>query len=198
MTLTTSLLANRKQQRQKLEGVTAGFTLLELLMVVMMVGILAVIGSAGYLGWMTRLRVNAAQSTALNVIREAQIRARQQNTTWQASFQNTTNSDGQPIVQWAVHSAATATNPPFVPTGVAWQTIEQPFIQVDTENTSLVSNSATWRVRFDHKGQVVKEGNLGVPVTITLTSTKGGPKRCVIVKTLLGAVSTATDSNCNK
>lgn len=198
MTVTTSLLAKRKQQRQKLQGVTAGFTLVELLVVVIIVGIMAVMGGAGYLGWMTRLRVNAAQNTALNAIRDAQIRARQQNNTWQASFQNTTNSDGQPVVQWAVHPAATGTNPPSVPTGVRWQAIEQPFIQVDTGNTSLFSNSATWRVRFDHKGQVVKEGNLNVPVRITLISTKGSGRRCVIVKTLLGAITTASDTDCQK
>lgn len=198
MTLTTSLLAKRKQQQQELD-VTAGFTLLELLMVVLMVGILAVIGGAGYLGWINRLRVNAAQNVALNAVRDAQIRARQQNSTWQASFQNTTNAGGQPIVQWAVHPADTSvTNANFIPTGVNWQTIEQPFIQVDAANTSLASSSTTWRVRFDYKGQVVEETGQSLPRTITLTSQKSSNKRCVIVTTLLGAVKTGTDSDCKK
>ncbi|WP_199330763.1 prepilin-type N-terminal cleavage/methylation domain-containing protein [Microcoleus sp. FACHB-68] len=177
---------------QHLNSSSAGYTLLELLTVVIIVGVLAVLGTAGFLGWLERLRVNAAQSAALNAIHEAKNRATQQKLIWQASFQEA-QINGKSYVQWAVHP-----DPPhgeIVPADIQWQTIEYPGVKVDTANTTLYTkqkSTGPWRVQFNYKGHT--NGQLG---KITLTSQNNSKvKRCVIVSTLLGYVRSAGDKRC--
>lgn len=170
----------------------AGYTLLELLTVVLIIGVLAVMGTAGYLGWLERLRVNAAQNAVLNAIHESKSRATQQKSIWQTSFQEV-QINGKYYVQWAVHP-----DPPagvVVPADIKWQTIEHPGVRVDTGNTTLYTkqkSTGPWRVQFNHKGHT--NGQLG---KITLTSQNNSRvRRCVIVSTLLGYVRSASEKRC--
>jgi prepilin-type N-terminal cleavage/methylation domain-containing protein len=156
----------------------AGYTLLELLMVVIIIGVLATLMSAGFLGWLTRMRVTAARDAILQVIRETQQEATARKTTMQASFRDTNGR-----VEYAIHDAGI--NPTL------WRSIEYPNIRIDTSNTTFAGNNTLRRVQFNHKGHT--NGQLG---RITLTSRSGTPQRCVIVSTLLGAVRTANDRRC--
>lgn len=195
MTPITVLLKRRKHRQPESHSSTAGFTMIELIVVVVIVGILAAMASAGYLGWMARMRVNKAQDVALQAIRQAQSTAKQRNSIWQASFRQ----DGDKV-QWAVHPKDA------VPTDEAlWNTINEPDIQVldgTSPDYTRLNGTGTatdpWRVLFDHKGNV-EQGNppITLPASITLSNKNGSNKRCVIVKTLLGAVSTASDGDCN-
>ncbi|MCS6792644.1 MAG: prepilin-type N-terminal cleavage/methylation domain-containing protein [Oscillatoriaceae bacterium SKYG93] len=117
------LTTKQNQQPQWIQS-TAGYTLLEVLVVVIMVGVLAALGGAGFLGWFERLRVNDARDTILIAIRDAQSTAKRRNATWQASFRE---ENGK--VQWAVHLAG---NPPSV-----WNTIKHAGVVIDTERTTL-------------------------------------------------------------
>lgn len=182
--MSSGIVAGNKTQ-QPLHKTVAGYTLVEILTVVVMIGILASVGGLTLLGWLNRLRVNAAQDTALNTIRSAQITATQQHLTWQASFRQQVVR-GETVIEWSVHSANT---PPIV-----WNTIYQPGVVVDTANTTF-SGAGTqnnpWRVQFNYKGHT--NGQLG---RITLSNAGGNNRRCVIVSTLLGLVRTATDGRC--
>jgi prepilin-type N-terminal cleavage/methylation domain-containing protein len=173
---TSILKLSRLQQHRVKNSTDTGYTLLELLMVIIIIGILAVISGAGFLGWMQRLRVSAARDEVYTGLREAQSRARQQNDSWQFSIR-----DNNGNVQWAVHPARVA------PT--AWKTIEQRGVIIDDRNTD--PSGQIWDVEFDNKGLVV--GNLG---KITLSGDAGGYKRCVEIRTLLGAMSTREDDEC--
>lgn len=155
-----------------------GYTLLELLSVVIVLGVLATLASAGFLGWLTRMRVTAGRDAVLQVIRNAQQQATARKTTMQASFRDI---NGQ--VEYAVHDASV--------TPTLWTAIEYPDIRIDTSNTTLAGNNNLRRVQFNHKGHT--NSQLG---RITLTSRSGTPQRCVIVSTLLGVVRTANDRRC--
>jgi Tfp pilus assembly protein FimT len=187
-----SRISKQNKSQPQLNRLTAGYTVLELLTVIVMVGVLGVMAGAGFLGWLERLRVNAAQSAALNAIHEAQIRATQQKLIWQASFQEM-QINGKYYVQWAVHPKPPAGQ--IVPADIKWQTIEYPGVKVDTANTTLYSkpnSSGQWRVQFNYKGHT--HGRLG---KITLTSQNNSRvKRCVIVSTLLGYVRSTSDKRC--
>jgi len=166
----------------RLNRATAGFTLAEMIVVIAIVGILAAVAGAGFLGWLARMRLNSAQHTALQAIRQAQMTAKLQKSTLQASFRE---QNGK--VQWAVHPDNT------VPS--IWNTLEQESVKIDPDNTTFYKDNknSLWRVQFNHKGNT--NGQLG---RINLTTKTGTPKRCVFVSTLLGAVRTAADERCVK
>ncbi|WP_017719731.1 type II secretion system protein [Kamptonema formosum] len=161
---------------------TAGFTLIEMIVVIAFFGILAAVAGASFLGWLARMRLNSAQYTALEAIRQAQTTAKLRKSTWQASFRE---QDGK--VQWAVHPDNSAPS--------IWNTLVEEGIKIDPANTTFYKdkNSSLWRVQFNYKGHT--NGQLG---RINLTTSTGSPKRCVFVSTLLGAVRTAADEKCVK
>lgn len=187
MTAIKFLLKKGKKQPRESD---AGFTLLELVTVVIMVGVLAAMGGAGYLGWLNRVRVNAAQDVMLNAIRSAQLTAKQRNAPWQASFRETTVS-GKKVIEWAVHRADT--NPSV------WNNLEQDWVQIDTANTNITTNnnpSGAWKVVFNHQGQVRDTNEVGK--LITISNLNGSNKRCVFVASILGAVRAERDNNCKR
>lgn len=188
MTAITFFLKKRKQYQQGSSN--AGFTVVEVLVVVIMVGVLAAMGGAGYLAWLNRTRASAAQDVVLNAIRDAQFTAKQRNAPWQASFKEATVK-GQKVIQWAVHYADTSPS--------VWGTIEQGGMQVDTTNTTITTDnnpSGAWKVVFNHQGQVRDAKEVGK--LITISNVGGANKRCVFVSTILGAVRTAQDEKCKK
>lgn len=173
MTAITSLLKKHKHRQLESHSSTAGFTMIELMVVVAIVGMLAAMAGVSYMGWMARMRVNKAQDVALQAIREAQSTARQNKGTWKASFQQQDDK-----VQWAVHAAQT--------TPTSWNTIDEP---------DVILTAASADITFNYKGQLENEEDEGKK--ITLSNKSGGNKRCVMVKTILGALQTASDDKCN-
>ncbi|HEY9809909.1 MAG TPA: type II secretion system protein [Halomicronema sp.] len=171
----------QKQPVQQPNNTTSGYTLIEILAVVIISSILATIGIISYIGWINRLRVNAAHDRIFQVIRETQSTATQRKITWQASFRQPTPD----TIEWAIHPATT--------TPTQWNLINQPGVIIDTQNTTLFRQASinAWRIQFNHKGH--PNGQLG---RITLSNTSGENKRCVFISTLIGAIRTAEDSRC--
>ena len=154
----------------------AGFTLLEAVTVVAIVGILFALAVPGWASFITLQRLNGGQEQVLLAMREAQSHAKHSHVIWQASFQNANG-----VVQWAVHPAS------ITPMPSLWSSLDSA-IQMDAE-TTLQQSGEVRRVQFDHEGNV--NGQLG---RLTLSSKMGGKmKRCVVVSTLLGAVRTGKE-----
>lgn len=187
MNITKTYLLTKLQKRQSLlSNSSSGFTLLELLMVVIMIGVLAVIGGAGFLGWMSRMRVSAARNDVASVMRNAQSRAKQQKAPWQASFRNNSQR-----VEWAIHPANSDPS--------TWTTIDEKDVIVDESNTDFDSGTPAnaWRVVFDDKGNL-DDNVTGTEQKITLSSSSGNYKRCVVLKTLLGSLYSGNDQDCSE
>ncbi|MDZ8067841.1 MAG: type II secretion system protein [Nostoc sp. DedQUE08] len=154
----------------------SGFTLPEMLIVVVLIGILTTLGIANWLAFMDTRRLNTAQNEVYYAMRQAQRQATKEKLTWQASFREQNN-----IVQWAVHPATVN------PSNANWNNLDAN-IRLDSETNFQPSLSSIQKVPFDYKGNAKDLGR------ITLSSKSGGKaKRCVIVSTLLGTMRTAKE-----
>jgi prepilin-type N-terminal cleavage/methylation domain-containing protein len=84
----------------------AGFTLIEILVALLMLGILAAIAAPSWVGFTNRQRANKANDFILAAIQEAQQEARRQKLGYSVSFHNRGN-----IPQIAVHPATKTPDP---------------------------------------------------------------------------------------
>jgi prepilin-type N-terminal cleavage/methylation domain-containing protein len=180
----------RKKQIKRLSKSTAGFTLVEVLVVVVMVSVLAAISVYSLQSWANRIRVNGVQDKVLSAIQEAQTRSRQQASSWQVSFRQVPQSN-ELNIQMAIHPATV--------TPAQWTSIDEPGVQIDT-NTTFTNfrqepgSPPYWYIEFDNKGNVYREQEIPARITISYKGTV--PKRCVEVVTLLGATRSEGDGNC--
>jgi prepilin-type N-terminal cleavage/methylation domain-containing protein len=169
------------RSRQTNQTPFKGFTLLELLVIVMIIGILAAILIPYWGVLLNRIRLSNAQDTIMQAMQMTKSNAKRSRTLQQFSVRTLNGT-----VQWA-SSAATRE-----PDESLWKSLD-PAIQLDDE-TSLQRVGNIRRVQFTHEGSI--NGQLG---RVTLSIKSGGKlKRCVIVSTLLGKVRTSAEQRTKK
>jgi type II secretory pathway pseudopilin PulG len=179
-----------------LHSSTAGYTLLELIIVGVLIGILGAIAAPSWLTFLNLQTLNTGQNQVYRAMQAAQSNAKRDKLTWQTSFQEVTVND-RVVVQWAVHPAKPGT---FIPSGVRWNNLGTN-LRIDKKKNDKGEYETTldspgnktiegpWRVQFNYHGNT--NGQLG---RIALrTPYTGKIKRCVIVSTLIGTVRTAKE-----
>ncbi|MCT7993927.1 type II secretion system protein [Laspinema olomoucense] len=154
-----------------------GFTLLEVLMVVFIIGILAAIGGPSWINMANNSRLNKAQDAIALAVRDAQRQALANKATRQVTFKQ--EGPTSPV-QWAVH--------PELPEG------SDPTFSQNIEEDRLIIDPPRRRITFDDKGQTENTLENG---KILISLPNGGEQRCVIVKTLLGSVEKARGTDCD-
>lgn len=174
-----------------------GFTLIEMLVAITIIGVLSAIAIPSWLGFINQQRLNAAQNKTLTVMRDAQVKAKVEKRRWDACFR-----DNGTQVLWAVSpvlndtwNCSQATN---------WDSIiggGSNNITIDTTNSTMKQNpSGYYRVRFRFDGVLdTKDGGanqLG-RIAFSVRDINQGSKRCVFVSTLLGALRADKDDDCN-
>ncbi len=153
----------------------AGFTLIESLTVITIVGILSTIAAPFGLGILARYQATAARDETFIAIRQTQDNAQQERRSWQFSIRQ-----GNGKTEWTSNPGKS------IPTDAMWTELGDSSLRIDDE-TTLAQSGNIYYVRFDERGNV--QYRLG---RITLHS-KNAPdaKRCVVISTIIGAMRKA-------
>ncbi|MEQ9486116.1 pilus assembly FimT family protein [Coleofasciculus sp. F4-SAH-05] len=184
-------MLHKKLTPKPVPNATAGYTLMEVTMVVLMIGILGAIAAPGWLRFVNVRRLNTGQSQIYHAMQEAKRNATRDKVKWQVSIREVNEQ-----VQWAVHRAESGYS---IPNTVNWHNLD-PHIQVykdqndkDQSETTLHKDSPNgpWHVQFNYKGNT--NGQMG---QITLVPKDDSQiQRCVYVSTLIGTLRMGEDND---
>lgn len=154
-------------------GQTQGFTLLEAITTLVLIGILAAIVAPSWQVLMDKQRLNAARNKAVTALVDGQTRAKRQHVAYEVSFRQ----HGQQV-QWSVYPVGAD------PLRQNWQNLQDGVKLLDRPESTMLGRNGIYRIQFNHQGET--NGQMG---KVTFGSASGGAlKRCAIVSNLLGTI----------
>ena len=197
---------------------TSGFTLLEVMVVIVMVGILSAIAAPSWLSFVARQRLNKANDTVLVALQEARREAKKTKRSYSVSFRN--NPINRNIIEYAVYPTKDLDGNEIKSNQInIWKPLgselginpEQFLVgtnltDINEGNADTVKSvSGTKTIAFDYTGTLPKDAITPLKIVLATPKNSGNRqqqpsnlKRCVIIETFIGGIRTATNEDCNR
>ena len=201
------MMATRSGRSRHSRRAIAGFTLLEVLVVLIIIGVLTAIAAPSWSAFMTRQRIGVARDQISQVIRQTQAEARRTKLARVIIFDtNTANPPRFASQRQPLDPATERTAGLITPASIQqWQEIGNGEIKAGQLEISVVPATAQNQIVFDANGAVdqisAAGGTVGgrpyiFAVNVRQKGGSAGANRCVIVETLLGATRSTDGTNC--
>lgn len=155
-----------------------GFTLIEVLVVVLMVAIIMAIAAPSWMSFLSQRRMTVVRDDLIQKLEEAQSRAKQQRTTQSVTIYPTETVP-------TVSIGNTPGQGGRVPLGSG---------DIPANTIELVANSTS--ITFDYQGAVDTQ-YASVPFIVKVRPTGSNVQRCVAVITLVGTVKPLNGTACD-
>jgi prepilin-type N-terminal cleavage/methylation domain-containing protein len=208
------IIKSLKHHRQRYIDQDAGFTLIEMMVVLLMIGILSAISAPSWLGFISQQRLNKANDGVASFIQQTQSEAKKTKRTYSVSFRvnSTTNIPEYMIYQGTIlpssgwislaDTISLKSREVFLYTNL---TSLAAYNTITTDKQIVQTATGTGTITFDNQGilankstGLVTDTPLAIMVAAPLStgSTSSNSKRCVIIQSLIGGIRTAKDSSC--
>ncbi|NJO62509.1 MAG: prepilin-type N-terminal cleavage/methylation domain-containing protein [Richelia sp. RM2_1_2] len=200
----------QKQYLSNPNGLSSGFSLIEVLVALVIIGILSAIAAPSWLGFVARQRLNKANDSVFSALQEAQRQAKKTKLNYSVSLKIDNKVAKILVHPDSIELPKDDKNMPWKLIGEGLE-IKSNQIVVGTNLTNkntgngntIKSLSGYKTIAFDYTGALPKDAT--TPLKIVLATPKSqnstqpsNLKRCVIVETLIGGMRTATDEDCDK
>ncbi|MCM0591813.1 MAG: prepilin-type N-terminal cleavage/methylation domain-containing protein [Gloeotrichia echinulata DVL01] len=224
--ISVNILTAKPKDSLYLATNNAGFSLVEILVVLVMLGVLAAISTPNWIAFLNRQQANKANDVVLAGIQEAQRQAKRQKLGYSISFRTDNNipqiaiypKDSDPTKLWRNLGTDVGIKSGSIVIGTNLTNINTTTSTTSVTYAAAFNSTAPQTITFDYTGAldlVVKTNtssltsvqndkitSKGLIVAVAVAQS-GSPtqatnlKRCVIVKTLLGSIKTGKDTECN-
>ena len=187
-----------------------GFTLLEVIVIALIVGILSAIAAPSWLAFINRQRVRTVNDRVLQSLRLAQSEAKRTKRDITVTFlydRNATPVVDPPTVKFTP-PLATSGNMQKLANGDLVQRLDEGG-QIQPGTIALLTNAPAPgdpdlplnSIIFDYQGNVKKlppSTNPAIPgrFVVSVSTVKGAAKQCAIVETIIGGMRTAEGNDC--